>query len=555
MSPALFDLIAWLVERLVVGSFLAAVLVPLAWLASRPRLRLPASMQTLLWWAVMLRIGLVFVPLPAVRLPILPANPPATVSAPAIPRDRTAAEPAVNVAVSAVAPVAPEVGSRDVLSTWIRIGLGGVWILGLAWHAGRLLVGRRQAQAVIGRAQPSGEDERLVRELAIALGLGSVPVVRMSRAIAAPQVLRVWRPVVLMPADASLSPDERRMAIGHELMHVRRHDLALGWVPALVERLFFFHPLVRLAAREYLTAREAACDAALVTALDLAPDDYGRLLVRFGVGGERFAWSVGGASPSASSLRRRLDMLLHLSVQSRRAGWAVMAAVFVALVPASVVARATLAPRSGASADVELSGLLPPVAHAILSQDAPATAPAAAPAVVPAPEREAGESERLVELLRQRLAAVEQALHDVELEKMQEALARAQVRFEDVAATVASGAPTEPASRGASDTVRRTIEEVQRAAAQTRELASPDARALEQLRDTQRSLMELQKATEAQARREAAQGVPPTDQSALRQEVLKQRLAQISERLRSLAEIQRELEREATQLQRELNAF
>ena len=35
------------------------------------------------------------------------------------------------------------------------------------------------------------------------------------------------------------------MALAHELMHVRRRDVLLGCLPALAERLYFFHPLVR----------------------------------------------------------------------------------------------------------------------------------------------------------------------------------------------------------------------------------------------------------------------------------------------------------------------
>ena len=73
------------------------------------------------------------------------------------------------------------------------------------------------------------------------------------------------------------------MAICHELVHLRRGDLWLGCVPALAERLFFFHPLAHVAAREDPLAREAACDAAVLRAMDATPQDYGRLLLALGV--------------------------------------------------------------------------------------------------------------------------------------------------------------------------------------------------------------------------------------------------------------------------------
>ena len=131
------------------------------------------------------------------------------------------------------------------------------------------------------------------------------------------------------------------MTLCHELVHVRRHDLALGWVPALAERLFFFHPLARVAAREYLIAREAACDAAVLRALDVAPQEYGRLLLRFGVTRPEPGFSATGASSSTSSLRRRLDMLHHITLSrtSRRATWLLACIVALALLPFQLVAR------------------------------------------------------------------------------------------------------------------------------------------------------------------------------------------------------------------------
>ena len=51
---------------------------------------------------------------------------------------------------------------------------------------------------------------------------------------------------MLLPAGpfAALRPEEQRMALCHELVHLQRRDLWLAYIPALAERLFFFHPLV-----------------------------------------------------------------------------------------------------------------------------------------------------------------------------------------------------------------------------------------------------------------------------------------------------------------------
>ena len=90
---------------------------------------------------------------------------------------------------------------------------------------------------------------------------------------------------MLLPRALCDAPDTlpARLALAHEMAHLRRGDLWLGWVPALANALFFFHPLVWLAGREYLQARGEACDAAAVRLTGAPPDEYGRLLLRFGV--------------------------------------------------------------------------------------------------------------------------------------------------------------------------------------------------------------------------------------------------------------------------------
>ena len=90
-----------------------------------------------------------------------------------------------------------------------------------------------------------------------------MPRVRVSEDIGTPLVTGMFHPIIMLPAGGfeALSEREQRLALCHELTHIKRKDLWLGCVPAVAERVFFFHPLVHLAAREYALCREAACDA------------------------------------------------------------------------------------------------------------------------------------------------------------------------------------------------------------------------------------------------------------------------------------------------------
>jgi hypothetical protein len=166
--------------------------------------------------------------------------------------------------------------------------------------------------------------------------------------VESPIITGVWRPLILVPDPRfmALSPEQQRMALCHELAHVKRGDLWLGSVPAVAERIFFFHPLVRLAAREYAFWREAACDAAVLAALGTVPQAYGRLLLDLGVAQPPVTLAAAGAAWSFSNLKRRIVMLNQPnrpSMTARIVVAAVLAAALVAIAPLKLVARPSAA--------------------------------------------------------------------------------------------------------------------------------------------------------------------------------------------------------------------
>ena len=183
----------------------------------------------------------------------------------------------------------------------------------------------------------------------------------MSDEVLTPLVTGLLQPIVLVPAGRfdALSERQQRMTLCHELAHVKRSDLWLGCVPALAERLFFFHPLAHIAAREYVFWREAACDAAVLEALDAAPQEYGRLLLDLGVARRSTSLAAAGAPWSFSILKRRIVMLRDpssRSITSRVVASAVIGVAVAAIAPLQLSARAPASPAAmAASAASETS--------------------------------------------------------------------------------------------------------------------------------------------------------------------------------------------------------
>ncbi|HEX7190660.1 MAG TPA: M56 family metallopeptidase [Thermoanaerobaculia bacterium] len=86
----------------------------------------------------------------------------------------------------------------------------------------------------------------------------------------APAVLRIFRPLVVLPADGcdDLSDEELESLLRHECAHVARHDNAIARIESVVTALFWFHPLIWIAQRIAAVERERACDEAVASDAD-----------------------------------------------------------------------------------------------------------------------------------------------------------------------------------------------------------------------------------------------------------------------------------------------
>ncbi|HEV7784827.1 MAG TPA: M56 family metallopeptidase, partial [Thermoanaerobaculia bacterium] len=330
-------------EFLLRASLQGAVLIGLVWLVCRLFPRLPASVRCGLWWMACLKLLVGLIWIAPVRLPLLPAPTPAAMS-PASPAE-IVLQPGLTSQISdpivAAEPSEPQ-GLAERGATW---GLG-LWLAGLLVISVRALRQLRHTRWVIRRSEAVGEGwiRGAYADLCLRLGLRRAPDLRGSADVRTPMAMGLLRPRVVVPRPGfeRLSHPEATMTLCHELLHVRRRDLWLGWVPALAQRVFFFHPLAALAVREYAIAREAACDAEVLRVLGSAPQAYGRLLLRWGVAPRETGLAAAGASPSLENLKRRLQMLQQISDSRRRISgwwWAAGAVAVVSLIPIRIVAQ------------------------------------------------------------------------------------------------------------------------------------------------------------------------------------------------------------------------
>ncbi|WP_338866709.1 M56 family metallopeptidase [Myxococcus stipitatus] len=77
-----------------------------------------------------------------------------------------------------------------------------------------------------------------------------------------PQVIGLWRPLILVPAGAivGLTPAQLEAVLSHELAHIQRHDYLVNLLQALVETFLFYHPAVWWLSHRIREEREHCAD-------------------------------------------------------------------------------------------------------------------------------------------------------------------------------------------------------------------------------------------------------------------------------------------------------
>jgi len=186
---------------------------------------------------------------------------------------------------------APSVGRLSLLSPagteprpvarWLdRIAgaLPAVWLVGAPLTFAYLAIGLVGADRLRRRSRPVSYDSltALCERLAAALEVAHRLTVGVCDRVAAPMLLGIVRPLILLPPAAltGWTQEQVEMALLHELAHVRRRDNLVNLAQRLIESALFFHPAVWVVSGWVRHEREHCCDRVVVAhtgrALDYA---------------------------------------------------------------------------------------------------------------------------------------------------------------------------------------------------------------------------------------------------------------------------------------------
>ena len=342
----------WVTAATVQGGLLVVVILLLNLLL---RDRLTARWRYCLWLLLIVRIVLPVSP-PApfsmfnlLRMPT--AESVAKIGEITAPPLLTPLEPAAETEQSArasdglseaatISPIPADIDSMSLFSI--------VWLVGAAGLALAVFLQAAGHYRKIRRHQPVTRSPvlRLLEQCKEQLGVTTyLPVVETSH-IASPVLFGFVRPKLLLPAGAidSFTLTELRYIFLHELAHLKRHDIAVNWLIAILQAIHWFNPLVWLAFWRMRRDRELACDALVLSRMPTDESSgYGSTILNFL---ERFSRPrrlpcMAGILEEKSQLKGRITMIAKFKKGSYRLS--ILAVLFFAIFGAVVLTNATAA--------------------------------------------------------------------------------------------------------------------------------------------------------------------------------------------------------------------
>lgn len=217
--------------------------------------------------------------------PVASATPAAPPSSPPFPEDASVepssqdADPAIAaVQETGMAPViaSPAISRASiVLTIWAMIALSMALFIILRYRAFK--------RAVLRDVEPVDDNvQALADGQAEKLGLRRAYRLYATPHLSIPAVFCLRKPVVLLPQRLLRTLPRKQLAnvIGHELAHLKRRDIEVGWFVSLLICLYWFHPAVWLANLYLRREREMACDDKVLYATRQEGKEYAATIVR-----------------------------------------------------------------------------------------------------------------------------------------------------------------------------------------------------------------------------------------------------------------------------------
>ena len=143
--------------------------------------------------------------------------------------------------------------------------LFAVWIAGTVFFLLRMIFGLQQVRTLRQFGLPWREGQSIVNQLAQDAGIHRCVEVLLHESLPVPVTCGFVHPAIMLPPDTrSWEAEDLNRAIVHELEHVRRFDWTSHCLARMARAVYWFHPLVWVAWRQFALEAERSCDDAVL---------------------------------------------------------------------------------------------------------------------------------------------------------------------------------------------------------------------------------------------------------------------------------------------------
>ncbi len=224
---------------------------------------------------------------------------------------------------------------------WLITGLLLVHAMGILIAAFFVFRQYKVLRKLVQRSVPaSAEIVQVARQTANTLKIRTLPPVLISNECDSPFATGFMRPIILLPQSVlSLPADQLQIILGHELVHIRRRDLTVGWFETSLSIFWWFHPGMWWLKRALRSSREDCCDDVLLTSRLAMPERYCETLIQAAARQtfrplEPLALGFSnGEHPAARRIRRLMDSSLFRTHRLKKSGLLLIAILGVFLLP------------------------------------------------------------------------------------------------------------------------------------------------------------------------------------------------------------------------------
>jgi len=205
------------------------------------------------------------------------------------------------------------VGGLLLASGLVTLGLVGIMVI--RW----VRISRLAARGSV----PSVSLFALAEESRKLAGLRRPVRLRLFNHALSPAVFGLFRPVILLPDSlvAQLSEERLGSVLVHEMIHLRRWDVWINCAQALVQVVYWWHPLLWVANARIREVREESVDEAVMLALGKDADIYAPTLLevaRTTLQRTTTSLRLVGILESRNRLRQRIQRLADFSPPNAR---------------------------------------------------------------------------------------------------------------------------------------------------------------------------------------------------------------------------------------------